>query len=284
MDELKEFDVAQANREYFVDGSRGNDKGAGTIDAPWKTFAKASRTVQAGDAVYLRGGDYRGEGTIFLTRSGREGAPIRFLAYQQEVVTLEQIMVQESQWLVIRGLHIAGPKTLPAHWQEMPAVVVDDATVGAIDPAQEWKGGREAKAMRKYATFLTLKNQWSTGWSSGITLRHSSHILLQHNDITQHTAGINVVDESSQIFIVENRLHHLLIGFYSDHKASYAFSMQNSLLARNHFFQNLTVGIRLVNNARQNRVEANRVEYSGTSHIDTHSGSSHNQIDRKSVV
>lgn len=278
VDEGTVFQVTEANQDYYVDSSRGNDNGAGTIDSPWKTIAKASRSAQAGDTVYIRAGDYRSEGAIEITRSGRSGAPIRFTAYEQEAVILERLMVQDSQWITINGLRIVGPKALPAHWREMPEIVVDDPTVGVIDTSQAWKLGREAKVGRKYATFITLETQWIKDWSAGITVHHSDYILLQHNDITQHTVGINVVNESSHVFIVDNRLHHMLLGSYSDHNQDYAYSMHESLIARNYVFQNLSAGIRVLNNAHHNHVEANQVEFNGLGHIDIRSGSSYNIV------
>jgi hypothetical protein len=43
---------------YYLDAVNGNDINAGTNQSPWKTLAKARATVQAGDTVKLRNGNY----------------------------------------------------------------------------------------------------------------------------------------------------------------------------------------------------------------------------------
>ena len=56
----------------FVDAARGNDTGAGSQAAPWKSLAHATRQLQPGDTLYLRGGMYYEK--VSLTRSGTTNA------------------------------------------------------------------------------------------------------------------------------------------------------------------------------------------------------------------
>src|SRR5687767_599875 len=60
--------------KLFVDPARGNDSAGGTEKAPWKSLAFATRRLQPGDTLYLRGGTYYEK--VSLTRSGTPEAPI----------------------------------------------------------------------------------------------------------------------------------------------------------------------------------------------------------------
>ena len=58
--------------KLFVDAVPGNDTGAGSPAAPWKSLAHATRQLQPGDTLYLRGGMYYEK--VSLTRSGTTNA------------------------------------------------------------------------------------------------------------------------------------------------------------------------------------------------------------------
>ena len=59
---------------YYVDFYTGNDNNAGTIDAPWRTLAKAaSAPLRAGDALLLKCGSVWRESLEITTAAGRDG-------------------------------------------------------------------------------------------------------------------------------------------------------------------------------------------------------------------
>ena len=62
-------------RTFFVHAD-GDDDGAGTAAAPWRTLQKAAGAARAGDTVLVREGVYRGQ--VFLRFSGEPGRPIVF--------------------------------------------------------------------------------------------------------------------------------------------------------------------------------------------------------------
>ena len=62
-------------KDIFV-SSKGNDKNAGTAQAPFATIAHAASKAQPGDVVKIAPGLYREQ--IVFTRSGKKGAPITF--------------------------------------------------------------------------------------------------------------------------------------------------------------------------------------------------------------
>lgn len=71
----------------FVDAARGDDRNAGTIDAPWKTLGHATRRLKPGDTLYLRGGTYHE--TVSLSQSGTAKQPIAVAAYPGELVVID---------------------------------------------------------------------------------------------------------------------------------------------------------------------------------------------------
>ena len=72
-------------RSYYVSPS-GSDAAAGTISAPWRSFARASSGLQAGDTVNVR------EGTYFErfvpSNGGSPSNPIVYRAYPGEFVSI----------------------------------------------------------------------------------------------------------------------------------------------------------------------------------------------------
>jgi hypothetical protein len=75
----------------YVDGVNGNDGNTGTQAAPWKTLAKASATVAAGDVVLIRGGVYsenNGAYGMKLTVSGTASQPILFRGFPGETARI----------------------------------------------------------------------------------------------------------------------------------------------------------------------------------------------------
>jgi len=75
-----------AGIEYYV-AVTGDDNGAGTIDNPFRTVARASTVAQPGDTVVIREGIYN-EG-LYPRNSGEAGAPIIYKSYDGEVVEMK---------------------------------------------------------------------------------------------------------------------------------------------------------------------------------------------------
>src|SRR5688500_16341137 len=75
--------------EFYVH-PEGNDANPGTLAQPFATVTRAQEAVSPGDTVWLRGGKYVFSGTklsvgILLNKSGEQGKPITYSAYQHEV-------------------------------------------------------------------------------------------------------------------------------------------------------------------------------------------------------
>lgn len=76
-----------AGRSYFVDSGRGDDAGAGTLAAPWKTVGHAVRQLHTGDTLCLREGVYHENVSVSL--AGRADAPITIRGYPGERAILD---------------------------------------------------------------------------------------------------------------------------------------------------------------------------------------------------
>lgn len=129
--------VSLAAGAYYV-SPLGDDNAAGTIDAPFRTFAKAQAVVAAGDTVYFRGGDYvytSGVNTcasrtdtvnaIVLNKSGTQDLPIRYWAYPGETPKFDFSTMTDdcrvkgfdivANWIYLKGLEISGAPQQPGN-------------------------------------------------------------------------------------------------------------------------------------------------------------------------
>jgi hypothetical protein len=87
---------------YYVSTS-GLDTNPGTFLEPWRTIQKAADTMKAGDTVIVLDGDYTIQ-RVMITKSGTQGAPIRYQA-QGQVVTKGFSIVADD--ITINGFEIA---------------------------------------------------------------------------------------------------------------------------------------------------------------------------------
>lgn len=122
---------------YFV-APGGDDSAAGTLAAPWKTFAKAQAGAQPGDTVYFRGGAYvytAGLNTcssrtstvnvVTLNKSGQAGKPIRYWAQPGETPVFDFSQMKDDcrvkafnvtgSYLHLKGLEITGAPQQPGN-------------------------------------------------------------------------------------------------------------------------------------------------------------------------
>lgn len=76
----KEIFVSPEGKDYFGDGS---------IDNPYKTIGRATKTAEAGDTIILREGTYRE--TIKTTTNGEPQKPIIYKAYKNEKVVVSAL-------------------------------------------------------------------------------------------------------------------------------------------------------------------------------------------------
>ncbi|MCB1216225.1 right-handed parallel beta-helix repeat-containing protein [bacterium] len=129
------YDEDHQGSIYYVspDSNGGNDNNPGSVTLPWATLQKAADTVQAGDTVIVRPGDYEG---FMLSQSGEPGAPVTFSALEganvifdnpqtPDGINIENFEATDIHDIVIEGftvrdcsrsgIRVVGSAAEPAH-------------------------------------------------------------------------------------------------------------------------------------------------------------------------
>ncbi len=238
------------------------------------TAQRAMTNAAAGDTVYFRGGTYgSATSTVYYVpaNSGTAEAQIVFSAYPGETPLIQaEFSVRNKQWLRFSGITVQGNRVPPTNWSNMPAICIDDTSVGPIDPSEAW-ATREAKVRRKYATYMAWYDSIFARWTSGFSFSECSHITLDHNTVSYCSSGILFNNGSSFMTSTDNELHHCYIGIFS-YESNYAEvpSVTDAIIRGNHCFQNLDSGINVAYGARRVLIEDNRCEFNAIGHIGTH--------------
>src|SRR5215212_3264330 len=107
---IERLETRRLLNSYFVSTS-GNDAGAGTVDAPWRTLQHAADGVAAGDVVTVGAGNYTG---FHLEADGTAAAPITFHAEAgvtinaRNAVTPDGINLEGADYVVVEGFNVVG--------------------------------------------------------------------------------------------------------------------------------------------------------------------------------
>ena len=92
--------AAQA-ANYYVSPS-GSESAPGTLAQPFQTIQRAAAVMVAGDTAYIRAGVYRE--TVKPVNSGTQAAPITFMPYNGEAVTVSGAdVIPANSWTPYRG-------------------------------------------------------------------------------------------------------------------------------------------------------------------------------------
>jgi hypothetical protein len=129
------FLASRAEAATYYVAPTGSDTNAGSMTAPFASWARAEMAAAPGDTVYFRGGTYKYTralstcptatstiNVIDLTKSGKSGNPIRYWAYSGEKPVFDfsgvtdttkyscrQVGVHvEADWLHLKGLEFTG--------------------------------------------------------------------------------------------------------------------------------------------------------------------------------
>jgi len=127
---------------FFV-APTGGDDNPGTLEKPFATVQRAQNAAAPGDTVYIRGGTYTMQESqiarkqsiwayvTFLDKSGTEGRPIKYWAYEKERPVFDFSRVKPEglrvtafyvtgSWVHIKGLETIGVQvTLKGHTQSI---------------------------------------------------------------------------------------------------------------------------------------------------------------------
>lgn len=259
---------------FYVDVSLGNDSNTGSTSAPWKSIKAAVAKVQPGSVIYVKDGDYGSEGTISIAnKKASKVKPIHIVSLSPGGARVGGFKIASSDWIEVSGFTIVGNRVLPAKWQDMPEIVVNDPSI-TIDYDEDWST-RQLKVNQKYATFISMRN-WTKNWTSGIEIAASKHITIANNEISLFTSGIGMAKNADLVLITNNIIHHTYSGIWGYEGGSTSFT--NAYIRKNHIFQAFEAGVSLSFGAAKNRVEENIVEYSGGNLIATFKAGNDNLI------
>lgn len=210
--------------EYYVasptSNPAGNDSGAGSLAAPFKTIGKGVGVVKAGDTVYLRGGTYNE--AIYPSASGAPNAWITFSAYPGELPILSGAGVSSStaQYIRIVGIAVRGSSfgngwvndvgTSNGNWQFINCI----ADGGAINGIAFYN----ASGVLIDESIVAHNGNQMPSWSSGVNLYHvggdyTTNIVrrtvsFENIDISpNHTDGSGfILDQNSSGALFENNI------------------------------------------------------------------------------
>ena len=265
---------------YYVSPS-GNDGNNGSSQAEaWRTISHAARSLLPGDVVYVYDGDYQSE-FVQIELTGTSSNPIRFQAAPGAAPIVSGFRLRNAGWIEISGFRVKGPKVFPSNWKDPPEVVIDDPSVGYIDPRED-SSTRSLKVEQKFKTYMDLKRQMESSYTSGIDIESGAqNIEIRNNEISHHSIGINMRRGASQINIEDNYVHHCRTGIWT--YDSSGPSAVDVAIRGNQVRYSLTGAIDIRESANRVVVEDNRVEFNCTSHIGFRRSST-NGIIRKNYV
>jgi parallel beta-helix repeat protein len=211
---------------YYV-AITGADTNLGTLSQPWKTIQKVTTTVNAGDLVYVRGGNYDSinSGWIFQN-SGTQTNPITITNYPGEQVIFEltgdmfvcSINQDNQAWKTPKADHIRiiGTDVLPfvlSNKVESKKGIVIQGTEGSqgagfsASDCDNWEISGLDFVDVGYGIF-TFKNNW------GLPEEHSTDNWYVHNNRVygfyresgMQFNGDNNLIENNEIYKVTNRV------------------------------------------------------------------------------
>ncbi len=256
-----------------ADGASDDNDGlsisANGATGPWKTLSKAASLATAGDTVLIYDGDYRSEetgwgpGTIYIENSGNSiDQPIEFKVADGNEAFVDTILVHDKRWISLHGFTFINPDfNLPATWQDMPEIVVDEDI--AIDFDVDFEA-REPIVRQRFSTFMGIKDELQAVYSNAIDIKSSENITVKYNFIQRYAFGIQVRDNSSNITIEHNDISYCFEGIFTWQPAP---SISDSVIRKNRLRQIFNNAIMVREFANNVLIENNTIHYSGTSHI-----------------
>jgi parallel beta-helix repeat protein len=197
----------------------GNDANAGSATAPWKTLQKAADSVQAGDTVIVKAGNYVGfdlrtDGTADkrITFRGESGAAIT----TRNAATPDGINLEGADYVTIEGFAVNGMERAGIRSVENNNVVLRNNTANA-----------------------------NTGW--GILTAFSDDLLIEGNTITgsKTQSGIHLSNSGDRPVVRGNTISgNYLNGIFLDGDATSGGDgiITGAVVEANKIFENGTGG------------------------------------------
>lgn len=202
---------------YFVDGSNGNDSANGLVNSPWKTIAKANRTLKAGDTVIIKRGTYTE--SINPTNSGDAGNPITYTNHNSDNVLISGPGANSVQigknYIYIDGLNIKNDS--PASGVQTTNIMIFGSynkinncqIINSKDKFLEFrKLIKESGITIKGGRYNQIENCRIKNLSfNGIKLDTANNTTIRNNEIVDNYANAVSITTSNSTFsgiLVEN--------------------------------------------------------------------------------
>lgn len=230
---------------YYVSPS-GSDSNPGSISRPWRTISKAASVASAGDTVYVRGGTYAEQVTLY--KSGTASSPINFQAYPNETPAITGNSLGMTSWsalvsisgsyitfsgfevsyssyigLIIKGTHDVVDRAYSHHNQQNGIIICGD--YNTVQNSRVWRnalaneynassGGystglsaaRDADGVTDYAV---IRNNivWEN-WGEGISTYEANQIIVDGN-ISHDNLTANIYISDTTNAMVQNNLVYM---------------------------------------------------------------------------
>ncbi len=214
-------DVADA-AIYCVDEKNGSDSASGSVSSPWRSIAKANRSVSAGDTVLIKKGTY--SDVINPNKSGTASKPITYANHKSHDVLIkgpgnDNPVNLNRDYIVIEGLKIKMSNP-PSNGSQIGNILIrgDHNTIRdceVINPKDRFsersRGTREMGVVISGGSHNTIENCTIKYMSfNGIKLNSANHTTIRNNEIVDnYSNSISITTSNSKfsgILIENNRL------------------------------------------------------------------------------
>ena len=192
--------AAAANGTVYYVAESGSDANPGSLKEPWRTIAKASQELEAGDTVYIRGGAY--DEYIQPANSGTPGNKITYTRFEDEEVvirgqpgTARLVALHNQSYIVVDGLTLSYGHPPPEGDKRWPWVYIgEDAHHNVIRNCTIFRAGDPLSLFQRgYLEF-------------GIVLNGTSHNVLEGNTIAGVNQGIHLKNAPTFNSILNNTI------------------------------------------------------------------------------
>lgn len=163
----------------------GNDGWSGEQETPWRSITHAAAQAQAGDTIYIEGGNY-GDEHVVISNTGTAGTPIVFSGYVNA----------SNEWPLIDGADLTGVGICIASNNYIE--------INRIQATRYAYGMSLSYASHIVLDSLDIFNLGATGWSGiGIELVYCDYCTIRNCVITD-AGAVNVWLRYSHYNLMEN--------------------------------------------------------------------------------
>jgi hypothetical protein len=244
--------VYGAGNTYYVSPD-GSDTNNGSIGSPFKTVWYASRNLNAGDTLYVRGGTYTND-AFWSYSAGTRESPITVKAYSGEFPVFtgsgvySQILHfgQENSYITVDGLNTLDTSDCT------PVIFSNTSHITIKNCSFKNNAGSASTIMQiNLSSYITVENctfdttggdLLGAGEGDGIYVNAGDHCLIQNNFFTK--CGHYAID-------------------LKDFPNTTRPTSYNNIVRNNLIEQHWSGGIGLIFGAHHNLIENNRIYYVG---------------------